>query len=123
MSETKTPLVIAVNETNTNLTITANGKELFVLDSISTGELIRVLSSMKASLLPRVQPETPGPDKPILISPTSRLYIEPVKEHPGNIIVAMFHPGPGWIGINLDRAAASHFRDLIEYSAKLISTH
>ncbi len=116
-------LTITVNNEKTTLTISINGANAISLDAISLSEFIQLLSKIRVDLKPQEIADIPNQNKKVLTSPLSRFYIEPLTDQPGSIVIAMFHPGPGWIGLVLDHDKAGHLRDMVEYTAKLTPTH
>lgn len=123
VSESKPSLKIEVSADRTQLKLTISGSDTISFNGKMLGELVRILAQVRGGMLPVDGQTVPKPGYQMLTSPLSRWYVEPRKDDPGAIAVAVFHPGTGWTGMVLDREKASHLRDIIEYWAKLTPTH
>lgn len=123
MSEAKPSIKIEINNEKSTINITIVDSGTVSLDAKSVSELIKLLAQVRDGMVPIDKQEIPEPGLKLLTSTSARWYIEAVKDSPGSIAIAVFHPGPGWTGMILDQGKAAHLRDIIEYSAKLTSTH
>jgi hypothetical protein len=92
------------------------------LNAQSLSELIQVLCKVRDQMEYQETFET-GKKINYLISPQSRYNVDAVGDHPGSIRLMVYHPGPGFMAVILDRNKATELRDFIEYAAQLVRTH
>lgn len=122
-TEPKPSLTINLHENKQIVTVSiVNGSSL-MLDGKSVSELIQLLSRLRCQM----EPQATGSQAPrplqMLSDSTSQLVVDRAAQDPDSIVIGIFHPGPGWVGLSLDQKKASGIRDLIEYIAKLVPTH
>ncbi len=122
-TEPKPSLSINLHENKQIVTVSiVNGSSL-MLDGKSVSELIQLLSRLRCQM----EPQATGSQAPrplqMLSDSTSQLVVDRAAQDPDSIVIGIFHPGPGWVGLSLDQKKASGIRDLIEYIAKLVPTH
>ncbi len=122
-TEPKPSLSINLHDNKQIVTVSiVNGSSL-MLDGKSVSELIQLLSRLRCQM----EPQATGSQAPrplqMLSDSTSQLVVDRAAQDPDSIVIGIFHPGPGWVGLSLDQKKASGIRDLIEYIAKLVPTH
>lgn len=119
----KTDLVINLHEDKQNITISVRNGAGIVIDAKSVSELIHLLSKIRCQMAPPATAADAARPLQLLTDGASRLMVDRAAHDKGTIVVGVFHPGPGWIGVSLDKKGAAGFRDQIEFSAGLVSTH
>jgi hypothetical protein len=58
-----------------------------------------------------------------MISPQSAYHVDKVVEMPGAIRLLVYHPGPGFIGVVLDKAKVAEIRAFIETADRPVRIH
>ncbi|WP_460255368.1 hypothetical protein [Acidiphilium sp. MT5] len=119
----KTDLVINLHEDKQNITILIRNENKITLDAKSLNELINLLSKIRCQMVPPARAADAAKPVQLLTDSTSRLMVDRAAHDANSIVIGVFHPGPGWIGVSLDKVAAAGFRDQIEFAARLVSTH
>ena len=119
----KTDLVINLHEDKQNVTMLIRNENRITLDAKSLNEFINLLSKIRCQMVPAAIAADAVKPVQLLTDSTSRLMVDRVAHDANSIVIGIFHPGPGWIGVSLDKVAAADFRDQIEFAARLVSTH
>lgn len=126
MSETvpsKADLVINLHEDKQNITVSIRNGTGISLDAKSVNELINLLSKIRCQMAPPATAADAAKPLQLLIDSASRLMVDRAAHDPNSIIIGIFHPGPGWIGVSLDKLAAAGLRDQLEFVARLVAIH
>lgn len=126
MSESVTPnpgLAINLQENKQNVTISIVNGTSVTIDAKSVSQLIQLLSNLRCQMEPRATAAQATRPLQMLTDGACELLVDRVAQNPDHIVIGIFHPGPGWVGLSLDKQKASGIRDLIEYMAKLVKTH
>jgi hypothetical protein len=119
----KPGLAINLQENKQNIAITVVNGTSVSIDAKSVSDLIQLLCKLRCQMEPGSASAQAARPIQMLMDGASQLVIDRVPGDASSIILGVFHPGPGWVGLSLDKKKASGVRDLIEYMAGLVHTH
>ncbi len=98
-----------------------NGDQISVNAKALT-ELIQLLSKIRAEMEHKEQFRY-GDRINFMTSPQSVYHVDKVAEMPGAIRLLVSHPGPGFIGVVLDKTKVAELRAFIETADRPVRIH